>query len=210
MHDYRRFVQETMDAKHLRAADVERAGGPSRQVLSRILTDARPALTQRPDQETVEALAKGLGVSVDAVLASIASAMGLPLATTTARLEDVPADALLNELRRRLTEAGETRGNTAPMNPKESSEATAQDNLDGRQDENPQNHAETTTAGDRGDRTFDLSPTRAHGDTQREVGHHGHQDDFDLAAHPAMPLAADRLDAEFDSLGEDNQDPDHT
>ncbi|WP_169795147.1 hypothetical protein [Micrococcus lylae] len=198
----------------MKPADVARAGGPSNQLISRLMQDDRDILDRRPDAETIRRYAVALRVREEDVLAAVAEAMGLPLTITTARLEDVPADALLNELRRRLTEAGETRGNTAPMNPKESSEPAATSAESALQGKNPQDSAESSTPGDRGDRTFDLSPTRAcmhasrRGPTSRNFGHLGHQDDFDLAAHPPMPLAADKIDAEFDQLGEDNQDTD--
>ena len=188
MHELRKLVQGTMDQKGLRQTDVAKRGGISRQALSKILNDARPELTERPTQRTVNALAKGLGISPDTVLAAVARAMGLPLTATTARLEDIPDDALLHELRRRLTEGAGHRGNTAPMNAE------------------PQKQANPSAPGDRGDRTFDLSPTRARSEANEKSVTTVTRADFDLAAHPDFELTRDRQDRQWADIGEESQD----
>ncbi|TFH97824.1 helix-turn-helix domain-containing protein, partial [Micrococcus lylae] len=91
MHAYRRFIQETMDARRMKPADVARAGGPSNQLISRLMQDDRDILDRRPDAETIRRYAVALRVREEDVLAAVAEAMGLPLTITTARLEDVPA-----------------------------------------------------------------------------------------------------------------------
>ena len=48
---------------------------------------------------------------------------------------------------------------------------------------------------------------RVAGAGQKTGGRYPVPADFDLAAHPPMTMAADRIDAEFDAAGEENQDP---
>lgn len=102
MNEYRRFVQAELDRRNWRAADVVKHGGPSRQVIHTILNDKRDVLDQRPKQETIEGLSRAFNVPVDAVLARVAMAMGLPLTMATAELDSASDEDLLEEIRKRM------------------------------------------------------------------------------------------------------------
>lgn len=77
------------------------------------------------------------------------------------------------------------------------------DQQDHEHHEQPPARERSTTAGRRGAAGGDA------GAGQKTSAPAGVPADFDLAAHPHMPLAADRHDAEFDAAGEENQDYDH-
>lgn len=104
MNEYSRFIQEHLDKRGWRASEIERRGGPSRQVVSKILNDARPVLVDRPKQETIEGLARVFGVPVEAVLVRVAMAMGFPVTVAEADLSAVSNDDLLSEVRNRMKE----------------------------------------------------------------------------------------------------------
>ena len=105
MHEYRRFVQEQMDARGWRQADLVRASGLSRAWVSRILRDDRPRLGQMPDESTMAGLARKFHVSAETVRTAAARAPrgyaddGEALTTD---LSAVSIDALLMEIRRRV------------------------------------------------------------------------------------------------------------
>ncbi|WP_206474732.1 helix-turn-helix transcriptional regulator [Dietzia sp. KRD202] len=105
MHEYKRFVQEQMDARGWRQADLVRASGLSRALVSRILRDDRPRLGQMPDESTMAGLAKAFHVSTETVRTAAARALrgyaddGEALTTD---LSAVSIDALLMEIRRRV------------------------------------------------------------------------------------------------------------
>lgn len=120
MNEYRRFVQAELDRRNWRAADVVKHGGPSRQVIHTILNDKRDVLDQRPKQETIEGLSRAFNVPVDAVLARVAMAMGLPLTMATAELDSASDEDLLEEIRKRMQrESGhdEQRDDPTPPTP---------------------------------------------------------------------------------------------
>lgn len=105
MHEYKRFVQEQMDARGWRQADLVRASGLSRALVSRILRDDRARLGQMPDESTMAGLAKAFHVSTETVRTAAARALrgyaddGEALTTD---LSAVSIDALLMEIRRRV------------------------------------------------------------------------------------------------------------
>lgn len=175
MNEYRRFVQNEIDQRGWTQSDVEKHGGPTRQVVHKILTDQRKVLDYRPKQDTVEKLATAFGVSVDVVLAHVAMAMELPVSIEMASLDDVSDGDLLDQIRKRMQ-----RGSS-------------------------QHADDNTTSTD----PVDLRPVGEDPDTE-DVGSEQktllQQDDFDLAAHPDMRLAADGEDEYFDSLGEESQE----
>lgn len=185
MHDYRRLVQETMDAKGLRPAEVARLTGLSRQTLSKLLNDDREVLTQRPDLQTAEALAEGLGLRVEVVLAAIASSMGLPVKVSVAGLQEATDDQLLAEVRRRMRAAHDEHDDE-------------HDHPDDRERGTAQREAGAAPAGRGG------AGGRDPGVGQKTVP--GLPEDFDLAAHPPMELMRDRQDAAWGGVGEANQD----
>lgn len=105
MHDYRRFVQQELDARGWEPADLVKRSGLSRQLVWKILSDKRSHLGQMPDDTTMQAIADGFGVSVERVQTAAARSLrgysddGAPLSTD---LTTVPIDALLHEVRRRV------------------------------------------------------------------------------------------------------------
>lgn len=105
MHEYKRFVQEQMDARGWRQADLVRASGLGRALVSRILRDERPRLGQMPDESTMAGLAKAFQVPTETVRTAAARALrgytddGEALTTD---LSAVSIDALLMEIRRRV------------------------------------------------------------------------------------------------------------
>ncbi|TDH48715.1 XRE family transcriptional regulator [Mycobacterium eburneum] len=108
MHEYRRFIQQQLDDRGWRRADLAHKSGLSRQLISQILTDKREHLGQMPDDRTMERLAKGFGVPVEIVRTAAARSLvgyqddGVSL---TVPLQGVSTDALLNEIRRRIDDA---------------------------------------------------------------------------------------------------------
>lgn len=108
MHEYRRFVQSELDARGWKQADLVRRSGLSRQVISKILRDDREYLGQMPDESTLAALATGFEVPIERVRTAAARALarydddGEPL---TADLSSVSIDALLQEIKRRVSNA---------------------------------------------------------------------------------------------------------
>lgn len=196
MHAYRRFVQETMDLKRMRAADVERAGGPSRQVISKVLTDPRPTLDRRPDQATVEAFAKGLDVRPEAVLAAVAEAMGLPVHVSVAGLQEATDDQLLAEVRRRMR----TDHHDEHNRPDQHQDRERAQHDTGGEDAAP--------AGRRGTGRRDAGPRQKTSAAGQAPARSLNPADYDLAAHPPMELTRDRQDREWGDVGEENQDHD--
>lgn len=107
MHAYRRFVQTEMDKRGWTAADLQRSSGLTKQNLSRLLRDEREQLQQRPDTETVHALARAFGVSDELVLSHVAEAMGLPTnRVEVAAAADLSNEELLRILAERLNRGG--------------------------------------------------------------------------------------------------------
>ena len=175
-----------MDLRRMRPADVERAGGPSRQVLSKLLNDNRDSLDRRPDSATVQSLAKAFGIPVEKVLASVVEAMGLPTSVTVAGLETASNEELLDEIRRRMERTHDKHATTHDHHTLPGDEQSAGRER-GRQDEGPDAGTGEKTTG-------------------RPSGAGLDQIDFDLAAHPPMGLQRDQDDALFDTLGEEDQD----
>jgi|GEM_PF-5545197 len=187
MHEYRRLVQETMDLKGLRPAEVARRAGLSRQTLSKILNDDRELLTQRPDLETAKALASGLELRVDVVLAAVTQSMGLPVQVSVAGLQQATDDQLLAEVRRRMGAARED-------------QPDHEEQPDAREREEPDGSAPARGGGAGGGDA---------GAGQKTAAPAGVPEDFDLAAHPAFELTRDRQDREWGNVGEESQDPGH-
>lgn len=107
MHEYRRFIQQQVDTRGWKQADLVRSSGLRRQLVSSILSDSREHLGQMPDDSTLEGLAKAFGVPVEVVrIAAARSLVGYidDGSDLTIQLQDVSTDALLNEVRRRINE----------------------------------------------------------------------------------------------------------
>ena len=108
MHEYRRFVQDELDARGWKPAELARQSGLRRQLVWKILHDNRPTLGQMPDESTIEGIARGFGIPVDRVRIAAARSLrgyeddGAPLSND---LSAVSNDVLLTEIRRRFEAA---------------------------------------------------------------------------------------------------------
>ncbi|MFC9765782.1 helix-turn-helix domain-containing protein [Rhodococcus jostii] len=105
MHEFRKFIQRELDARGWKQADLARRSGLSRSHVSKLLRDDRQYLGQMPDEETIRALADGFALTEEVVRTAASRALagfsddGGPLQI---ELADVPTDALLEEVRRRI------------------------------------------------------------------------------------------------------------
>lgn len=76
-HALAAFIAERMDQRGLRNRDLVTASGLSRALVSKYATDQRPTLSRIPAKETLDGLAKGLGVSPAFLLGKAIEALGL-------------------------------------------------------------------------------------------------------------------------------------
>lgn len=180
MNEYQRFIQDELDRRNWRPADVEKHGGPTRQVMSNILNDKRKVLVQRPKQETIEGLATAFRVPVETVLAHVARAMGFPVTIAEANLDDVSDDDLLDQIRKRMIR--ESSEHETDKTPEQSDPPSLRSVSQDYHAEDPELEQKTPPMPD------------------PEL----------LAAHPDLPLQADQDDEFFDGLGEESQDASDT
>lgn len=126
MHEYRRFIQQQLDSRRWKQADLARHSGLNRQLISNIVNDKRSHLGQMPENSTLEGIAKAFGIPVERVrIAAARSLAGYTDdgAALTLRLQDVHIDVLLNEIRRRVEQArpvevdGQSGGLDGPKEP---------------------------------------------------------------------------------------------
>lgn len=154
MHEYRRFVQRELDARGWKAADLVRASGASRQVVSKLLTDKRDYLGQMPDDSTIQKLARGFGIAEEVVRTAAARSLvgytddGSAL---TLNLQDVHIDALLSEIRRRVNVVEVAPESDASSSPVESQEAGNVVDLSWRETQLPPNAAADNVAANTGE-----------------------------------------------------------
>lgn len=128
MHEYRRFIQEHLDSRGWKQADLMRASGLSRQLINTILRDDRDHLGQMPDASTLEGIAKGFDVPLDRVRTAAARSLAGYTddgSALTLDLQDVHIDALLNEIRRRVNAlpTSQATSSRAPREAKQGKEA---------------------------------------------------------------------------------------
>ncbi|MBF6340670.1 helix-turn-helix transcriptional regulator [Nocardia abscessus] len=108
MHEFRRFIQNELDARGWKQADLVRASGLSRSHVSKLLRDHREHLGQMPDDSTIAALAKGFGLPMEVIQTAASRALAgysdndAPLQID---LRTVSTEALLREVERRSATA---------------------------------------------------------------------------------------------------------
>lgn len=104
MHEYRRFIQQQLDERGWKPAELARRGGLNRQLISKILNDDREHLGQMPDESTMVGIARGFQISPQQVRTAAARSLtgysddGHAIATD---VRSLPTDVLIEELRRR-------------------------------------------------------------------------------------------------------------
>ncbi|MEO6502027.1 MAG: helix-turn-helix transcriptional regulator [Jatrophihabitantaceae bacterium] len=115
MHAFRRLIQERMDERGYKPADVVRLSGLSRQTLHSILTDSRDTIKEMPSRKTVQVLAEALRMPADQLLIAAAEAYGVPVTAPVLvpTVTDVSDSELARELLRRAA-AREQDGDTGP------------------------------------------------------------------------------------------------
>lgn len=108
MHALRKYVQEQMDDRGWRPADLVTASGISKQVISGLLADPRDHIDRMPSEKTIAGLCRAFSVPRQVLLAVVGEAMGLPISrpVEVADASRVSNDELIRELARRLQKAG--------------------------------------------------------------------------------------------------------
>ncbi|EFQ82741.1 hypothetical protein HMPREF0063_11950 [Aeromicrobium marinum DSM 15272] len=105
-HAFRDFLQQGLDDRTWRQADLVRESGMSRALVSKLLKDQRDVLPRPPEQATVEGIAKAFRVPPATVWQVVARAMGLPteaLPTIVHELKDATDHELLDEISQRMS-----------------------------------------------------------------------------------------------------------
>ncbi|MBA8964651.1 transcriptional regulator with XRE-family HTH domain [Rhodococcus percolatus] len=106
MHEFRRFIQQELDARSWKQADLARRSGLTRSHISKLLRDSRDHLGQMPDAETIQGLATGFMLPEEVVRTAASRALRGYSDDGTALYVDlsgISTDALLGEVRRRIT-----------------------------------------------------------------------------------------------------------
>lgn len=105
MHEFRRFIEERMDARGWNKSDLARQSGLSTQHISDLVLDDRDMLDRMPRRSTIAALAKAFQVPEAMVLQHAAIAYGVPIeGQLTIAADDIPDEELLRVLGARLQE----------------------------------------------------------------------------------------------------------
>jgi len=118
MHAFRRLIQQRIDERGEKSADVARRAGLSKQTLHSILTDDRPSIREMPSRKTVQGLASALQLPADQLLIAAAEAYGVPVSSPVfvPTVVDVPDSELARELMRRaLVRQSATPDRSAPL-----------------------------------------------------------------------------------------------
>lgn len=107
MHAYAAFLRDQMDERGWSQSELARRAGLTRQTINaQLKAKGQGALVQRPDQETIDGLARAFAISPDVLLAKVAEAMGLPsqvdVNVRAVDLDEATDVELLGELARRL------------------------------------------------------------------------------------------------------------
>jgi transcriptional regulator with XRE-family HTH domain len=112
MHAFRRLIEQRMDERGYKPADVVRLSGLSRQTLHSILTDGRDSIKEMPSRKTVQVLAEALRMPTDQLLIAAAEAYGVPVAAPVIvpTVTDVTDSELARELLRRAVDRDRASG----------------------------------------------------------------------------------------------------
>lgn len=114
MHALGRYIQELMDARGWKQADLVRASGLSRALVSRLVT--KDTLGRMVEDSTIAGLARAFPeVGEEAFITKSAEALGVPvdrLIVVDASMERISNRALLDLLAQRLGESTSERGGT--------------------------------------------------------------------------------------------------
>ena len=113
MHEFKRFIQQQLDARGWKQADLVRASGLSRSHVSKLMRDNREHLGQMPEADTIAGLARGFSLPEETVRTAASRALvgyeddGHPIQFD---LTEVSTDVLLQEVRRRIESTGAHHG----------------------------------------------------------------------------------------------------
>lgn len=105
MHAYSRFIQEQLDARGWTAAELSRRSGIPEPTLSKIIKDPDDRLAGMPSDDTIDKLARGLGIKPGVIVAYAATARyGIPVGEPVeiANAAGVSDDELIRQLEQRL------------------------------------------------------------------------------------------------------------
>lgn len=105
MHAYSRFIQEQLDARGWKVADLSRRTGITEAGLGKIIKDPEDRLAGMPTDNTIEKLARAFGIQPGVIIAHAASARyGVPVGEPVeiANAAGVSDDELIRELEQRL------------------------------------------------------------------------------------------------------------
>lgn len=108
-HALAAFINERMNQRGLRNRDLVAASGLSRALVSKYVTDSRETLSRLPAKETLDGLAKGLGVSTEFLLGKAIESLGLGYTSGdfVNRVDAASDDELLYEIEARLRQRSE-------------------------------------------------------------------------------------------------------
>ncbi|MGC0365069.1 transcriptional regulator with XRE-family HTH domain [Rhodococcus sp. 27YEA15] len=127
MNEFSRFIQEQIDIRGWKPAELSARSSLSRQHISKLLNDKRDHLGQMPELKTMEGLATAFeGVSIETIRDVAARALGTVADNdrqTVLDLQQVSIDALLNEIKRRVQGNEDTRTQGTPSDPTTDGEA---------------------------------------------------------------------------------------
>lgn len=114
-HALAAFITQRMDQRGLRNRDVVAASGLSRALVSKYVTDSRETLSRLPAKETLDGLARALGVSGEFLLGKAIEALGLGYTSGdfVSSVETASDQELLEELSSRLARRVEPVDRTA-------------------------------------------------------------------------------------------------
>ena len=75
MHEFKRFIQQQLDARGWKQADLVRASGLSRSHVSKLMRDDREHLGQMPEADTLAGLARGFTIPEEIVRTAASRAL---------------------------------------------------------------------------------------------------------------------------------------